>query len=80
MKRFLLFLMLIGAVLLCAASLAEPAISFSPGKPRMGDYVDVTVTPDRESPVSITWSLSTPEKTVFSGKEQPWTILQKVSE
>ena len=35
----------------------------------MGDYVDVTVTPDREGAQSITWSLATPEENVFSGKE-----------
>ncbi len=69
MKKLLLFLIVTGAVLLCAASLAEPTVSFTPEHPRMGDYVDVTVTPDRENPVSIAWSLSTPEKTVFSGKE-----------
>ena len=69
MKKPLLFVIVLGILLLFSISLAEPAISFTPEHPRLGDYVDVTVTPDRENPQSITWALSTPEKAVFSGKE-----------
>ena len=69
MKKLLLLLIVFGAVLLLSASSAEPAIVFQPDNPRMGDYVDVTVTPDREGARSIAWSLSTQEGEVFSGKE-----------
>ena len=69
MKKWLLLLAIFSALLFFSAACAEPEISFRPENPRMGDYVDVTVTPDRENPVSIIWSLSTPEGNVFSGKE-----------
>ena len=73
MKRLipkLLFLLAAaGILMLLPAALAEPAITFTPEHPRMGDYVDVTVTPDREGAQSIAWSLATPDETVFSGKE-----------
>lgn len=69
MRKFLLFLIVFGAVLLFTTAQAEPAISFQPENPRMGDYVDVTVISDREGAQSITWSLSTPEGEVFAGKE-----------
>ena len=69
MRKLLLFILLAGILLLFMDAAAEPAVSFQPENPRMGDYVDVTVTPGRENPQSVTWSLSTPEGTVFSGKE-----------
>ena len=69
MKKRLLLLAILGALLIFSVSLAEPEITFRPENPRMGDYVDVTVTPGREGAQSITWSLATPDQNVFSGKE-----------
>ena len=68
MKKLLLLFVLFAVLLFCAAS-AEPAVAFGPANPRMGDYVDVTVTPGREGAQGVAWSLNTPEGTVFSGKE-----------
>lgn len=53
---------------LCLAASAEVKISFSPAEPKMGEYVDVKVEPGREGAQSVRYSLSTPEKTVFSGE------------
>ena len=68
-RTLLLLLAIAGILLILPAVCAEPEISFQPERPRMGDYVDVTVTPDREGALSVTWSLSTPEGNVFTGKE-----------
>ena len=69
MKKLLLLCALLAAALLPAFSSAEPAIAFQPENPRMGDYVDVTVVPDREGAQSVSWSLSTPDGPVFTGDE-----------
>ena len=69
MKKLLLLFAVFGAMLLFSPAYADPAISFQPDHPRMGDYVDVVVTPGREGALKIAWSLSTPEGNVFSGKE-----------
>ena len=69
MKKRLLLLAIFGALLVFSVACAEPEIIFQPENPRMGDYVDVTVTPGREGAQSITWSLATPDQNVFSGKE-----------
>ena len=58
MKRIaaiLFFLLLLAGV---SAASGEVIISYSPEQPRMGDYVDVTVTPEREGWKSITWSMT----------------------
>ena len=62
----LLLLLLLGGG---NAALGEIGISFSPESPRVGDYVDVTVTPDREGAKQIIYELSTPDERVFKGKE-----------
>ena len=51
------------------SALAEPSVTFSPAAPRVGDYVDVIVTPDRESPQGYTYSLSLGEEAVYTGKD-----------
>ena len=68
MKKFFLISALLFAALFLAAASADPSVAFIPENPRMGDYVDVTVTPGREGAKSVAWSLSTPEGPVFSGE------------
>ncbi len=68
-KKLLLLLAAAGALMILPAAFAEPAVSFQPENPRVGDYVDVTVIPDREGALGVSWSLATPDQNVFSGKE-----------
>ena len=70
MKRFLAvlcFLLLWAAV---TAALGEAAVTVTPENPRVGDYVEVIVTPDRESPESVSYALfyGDDRQKVFSGK------------
>ena len=70
MKRFLAvlcFLLLWAAV---SAALGEAAVTVTPENPRVGDYVEVIVTPDRESPESVSYALfyGDEQQKVFSGK------------
>ena len=63
--KVLLPVLLLLALLLCAASAAaEVRIAFMPETPRAGDYVDVTVTGDREGTPSAIYQLSTAEGVV----------------
>ena len=48
---------------------AEVKISLSPASARVGDYIDVTVTPSREGARGVIYELSTPEGSVFKGEE-----------
>ena len=64
---FLLALLL--ALLCCAFALAEVEITFTPENPRLGDYVDVTVTPGREGALGVRYTLTTPEGTVCNEKD-----------
>ena len=64
---FLLALLL--ALLCCASASAEVAISFTPENPRLGDYIDVTVTPGREGAQGVRYTLTTPEGTVCDEKD-----------
>ena len=57
MKKFLFFLLLACAMLCFLAASAEPAVTFVPENPRMGDYVDVTVTPGRDGATGVTYTL-----------------------
>jgi len=57
MKRLLFLLCLLLLLSACSAALADPAVSFSPEQPRVGDYVDVTVTPSRADPEEIIYEL-----------------------
>ena len=57
MKRLLFLLCLLLLLSACSAALADPAVSFSPEQPRVGDYVDVTVTPARADPEEILYEL-----------------------
>ena len=61
----LLFLLL---ALFCVSAAAEVEISFTPEAPRMGDYVDVTVTPGRDGAIGVRYELSTKGGSVFKGE------------
>ena len=83
MKRILAvlcFLLLLAAV---SAALGEPAVSVTPENPRVGDYVEIIVTPDRENPESAAYALfyGEEQQKVFSGKGVPrydvWCRLRK---
>ena len=70
MKRLwavLCFLLLLTAV---SAALGEASVTVEPECPRVGDYVEVTVTPDRENPDSVSYALfyGPDMEKVFSGK------------
>ena len=60
-KAFLSLAVLLLCLLGASAATAEARITFTPEKPRKGDYVDVTVTPEREGVQDVVWQLSTPE-------------------
>ena len=62
-------LALLLALLCCVAASAEVEITFTPEHPRLGDYVDVTVTPGREGALGVRYTLATPEETVCKEKE-----------
>jgi len=68
MKRLLLILGIMGCLLFSAAALAEPAIAFTPADPKVGEYVDVVVTPGREGAQSVAYTLETEDGVVFSGE------------
>ena len=55
-------------VFLSASASAEVEITFSPENPRVGDYVDVTVTPGREGALGVRYTLTAGGETV-SAKE-----------
>ena len=77
MTRFWKTLLCLAVLLLAmsgAAACAEVKLAVSPEKPRKGDYVDVTVTPEREGYTEIRYELSTPDGVVYkydSKKEKP---------
>ena len=48
---------------------AEGSISFTPQNPRVGEYMDFSVTPDREGALSFLYSVSLNGNPVFTGKE-----------
>ena len=73
MKRFGKTLLCLAALLLAmlgASAAAEAKITFSPENPKMGEYVDVTVTPDREGAVAVRYELSTPNGVVYKEKDK----------
>ena len=73
MTRFLkpIFTLTLLLLLLTAASaLADPTLTFTPETPRVGDYVDVTVTPGREGVVAVRYELSTPDSVVYRFDEK----------
>ena len=56
-------------LLLCAAASADVKITFTPENPRVGDYVDVIVTPGREGALGVRYTLATAEDTVCREKD-----------
>ena len=71
--KFILCLAMLVLLLLGASASAETTVTFSPENPKMGEYVDVTVTPGREGAVGVRYELSTPQGTVFKDKEKEFT-------
>ncbi len=57
MKRLWMLLVLLVLLTACSAAAAEMKITCTPENPRVGDYVDVTVVPDRDDYREITWEL-----------------------
>lgn len=55
--------------MLGASAVAEAKLTFSPENPKMGEYVDVTVVPDREGAIGVKYELSTSAGVVFKSKE-----------
>ena len=47
--------------ILSTSAMERGEITFSPENPRVGDYVDVTVTADREGAQGVRYTLATPE-------------------
>ena len=73
MKRFgktVLCLAVLLLAMLGASAAAEARITFSPENPKMGEYVDITVTPDREGALGVRYELSTPNGVVYKEKEK----------
>ena len=64
MNRFLKMLPVAALLLLLlsgASALADAKVTYVPENPMVGEYVDVTVTPDREGLTEVTYKLSTSE-------------------
>ena len=57
MKRLWMLLVFLVLLAACSAAAAEVKIICTPENPRVGDYVDVTVVPDRDGYQEITWEL-----------------------
>ena len=71
MKRFgkaVLCLAILLLALTGASAMAEAKLTFSPENPMVGEYVDITVTPDREGAQGVRYVLSTPAGTVCENK------------
>ena len=55
-------------ILAVSATSGEASVTLDPASPRIGDYVEVTVRPDRENPREVSYALFYGEDKVFSGK------------
>ena len=72
MKRFgktVLCLAVLLLAMLGASAVADAKLTFSPESPKMGEYVDVIVVPDREGAIGVKYELSTSAGVVFKSKE-----------
>ncbi len=72
MNRFgkaILCLAVLLTALAGASAMAEAKLTFSPENPKVGEYVDVSVTPDREGALGVRYVLSTPDGVVCENKE-----------
>ena len=57
MKKLLTLLCLVLLWAACSAALADVSVAVTPEQPRVGDYVDVVVTPERADPQEILYEL-----------------------
>ena len=72
MNRFAKIMICLAVLLLLllgASALAEPAVTYSPEKPKMGEYVDITVVPGREGAIAVRYDLSTKNGSVCKGED-----------
>ena len=69
LRHLLLLFLLLFLTMSVNAALGESRITWVPEQPQAGEYVDVTVTPERENPLSVTYRLTLADQKVFSGKE-----------
>ena len=72
MNRFGKLLLCMAVLLLAlagATAAAEATITFSPENPKAGEYIDVTVEPEREGAIAVRYTLSTKSGTVFKGED-----------
>lgn len=69
MKKYVWLSVLAVLLLIAVSAAGEPSVRFEPENPRVGDYVDVTITPGREDARTAAWSLTMPDGTEFSGKD-----------
>ena len=72
MHRILKLFLILALLLLLTAgtALADPSLTFTPETPRVGDYVDVLVTPGREGALGVRYELSTPAGVVYKPKDK----------
>ena len=68
-KRTVFCLALLLALLLFASASADVKVTFEPQAPKMGEYVDVTVEPEREGAVAVRYDLRTADGPVFKGED-----------
>ena len=70
MKRWIAVLGFLLLLLAVSSALGEVSVSVNPENPRVGDYVNVIVTPDRENPESVSYALFYGDnlEKVFAGK------------
>ena len=71
-KTFLCLAALLLALLGASAS-ADATITFSPENPKMGEYVDVVVQPDRAGAQGVLYTLKADSETVYEAKEKELT-------
>ena len=71
-KTFLCLAALLLALLGASAS-ADATITFSPENPKMGEYVDVVVQPDRAGAQGVLYTLKAGSETVYEAKEKELT-------
>ena len=70
MKRWIAVMGFLLLLLAVSSALGEVSVSVNPENPRVGDYVNVIVTPDRENPESVSYALFYGDnlEKVFAGK------------
>ena len=68
-RKILFCAALLLLMLLFTSALAEVRVSVTPESPKMGEYVDVQVKPEREGATAVRYDLSTENGPVFKGED-----------